>query len=64
MSKLPEFGRDEVERKSLLEREGCYTLEQYQAKIKAKYGFKPAVVGDKDRGCVSPLAGLAVPGRK
>ena len=57
----PFNGVDRVERRSLLEQNGVYTLDEYQRKIKQMYGKNVVVVGDADRGCVSPLAGLAKP---
>jgi len=55
---------DEVERRSRLEANGVYSLRDYQDHIQRKLGFRPLQVGTIDRGCVSPLAGLAVPDQR
>jgi hypothetical protein len=63
-NRLPTFGVDTVQRKSALEQNDVYTLGEYQDHIKKKYGKAVNTVGDKDRGCVSPLAGLATPSNR
>jgi hypothetical protein len=51
----------DIERRSRLEQNGVFTLKEYQDHIQRKLGFRPTQVGNIDRGCVSPLAGLAKP---
>lgn len=54
-------------RRSPAERAGVYTLEEYKAAAAKIIGAKAAVLtqaNEYDRGCVSPLLGLAVPERR
>jgi hypothetical protein len=57
-----EMGVDRVERKSKLERNGIYTKKEYDLLWRRKFReAAPVQIPSGDRGCVSPIGGLARP---
>jgi hypothetical protein len=60
-----EFGVDRVERKHPLERADIYSKAEFDRAWRKKFReAPPAQVPNADRGCASPLLGLAVPANR
>jgi hypothetical protein len=60
-----EFGVDRVERRPRLERADIYTKQDYDKAWRKKYREAPPVQAtNADRGCISPLLGLAPPANR